>query len=60
VSQIFDLWRLDIFAKDARLEYTIAPPDGIEQYKAELQALHTYIAMMMFMSLALSSLLSMM
>jgi hypothetical protein len=40
--------------------YAIAPPDGIEQYEAELQMLHTFIAMMMFMSLALSSMLSMM
>ena len=37
-----------------------APPDGIEQYEAELQAFHMFIATMMFMSLTISSLFSMM
>ncbi|KAL3806557.1 hypothetical protein ACHAXA_009863, partial [Cyclostephanos tholiformis] len=59
-SQITGLWRLDVFTEDSKLMYAIAPPDGIEQYEAELQMLHTFIAMMMFMSLALSSMLSMM
>ena len=60
MSQIFGLWRLDIFTEDAKLKYEIAPSDGIEQYEAELQAMHMFIVMMMFMSLTLSSLLSMM
>ena len=60
MSQIFGLWRLDIFTEDAKLKYEIAAPDGIEQYEGELQALHMFIVMMMFMSLTLSSLLSMM
>ena len=37
-----------------------APPDSLVEYDAELEALHIFIAMMMFMSLALSSLLSLM
>ncbi len=49
-----------MFNEDSKLMFTIAPPDGIEQYEAELQMFHTFIAMMMFMSLALSSMLSMM
>ncbi len=60
MSQIFGLWRLDIFTEDAKLKYEIAAPDGIDQYEAELQAMHMFIVMMMFMSLTLSSLLSMM
>jgi len=60
VSKIFGLWRLDIFTEDAKLKYEIAAPDGIDQYEAELQAMHMFIVMMMFMSLTLSSLLSMM
>jgi hypothetical protein len=60
VSQIAGLWRLDLFNEDSKLMFAIAPPDGIEQYEAELQMLHTFIAMMMFMSLVLSSMLNMM
>ena len=59
VSQIVGLWRLDVFTKDARLSYEVAPADGIEEYEAELQALHMFIATMMFMSLTISSLFSM-
>jgi hypothetical protein len=59
VSQTFGLWWLDIFTKDAKLKYNITPPAG-EQYKAVLQAMHMFIIMMMFMSLALSLLLSIM
>jgi len=60
VSQIVGLWRLDVFTPDARLEYEEAPEDGIEQYEAELEALHMFIATMMFLSLTISSLFSMM
>ena len=60
VNQIVGFWRLDVFTKDANLKYENAPPDGIEQYEAELQALHMFIATMMFMSLTISSLFSMM
>ncbi len=60
VNQTFGLWWLDIFTKDTKLKYDIAPPDSITQYKAVLQAMHMFIVMMMFMSLALSLLLSMM
>lgn len=59
VSQIVGLWRLDVFTKDARLSYEVAPADGIEEYEAELQALHMFIATMTLMSLAISSLLRM-
>lgn len=60
VSQIVGLWRLDVFTPDAKLRYEPAPPDGIEEYEAELEALHMFIATMMFMSLLVSSLFSMM
>jgi len=60
VSQIVGLFRLDVFTEDSNLIYENAPPDGIEQYEAELQALHMFIATMMFMSLTISSLFSMM
>lgn len=60
VSQIVGLWRLDLFTQDAKLRYEVAPPDGIEEYEAELEALHMFIATMMFMSLTISSLFSMM
>ncbi|KAL7540743.1 hypothetical protein ACHAWF_006785, partial [Thalassiosira exigua] len=60
VRQIVGLWRLDIFNEDARLAYDVAPPDGIDQYEAELEALHLFIATMMFVSLTISSLFSMM
>jgi hypothetical protein len=59
-SQTLGLWWLDIFTKDVKLKYDIAPPDGIEQYEVVLQAMHMFIVMMMFMSLVLSLLLSMM
>lgn len=60
VNQIFGLWRLDVFTTDSKLKYINAPPDNIVQYEAELEAMHMFIAMMMFMSLTLSSLLSLM
>ena len=60
VSQIVGLWRIDVFNADANLKYEVAPPDGIEQYEAELQALHMFIATMMFMTLTISSLFSLM
>ena len=47
-----------MFNSDANLEYQLAQPDGIEQYEAELEALHMFIAMMMFISLTLSSFFS--
>ena len=59
VSQISGLWRLDVFVDENDLKYELAPEDGIEQYEAELQALHLFIATMMFMSLTLSSIFSM-
>lgn len=59
VHQISGMWRLDVFNSDARLEYELAQPDGIEQYEEELQMLHMFIAMMMFISLAMSSFFSM-
>ena len=59
VGQIVGMWRLDIFSKDAKLNYVQAPPDGIDQYEAELEALHMFIITMMFMSLTISSLFSM-
>lgn len=58
VSQISGLWRLDVFTEDANLHLEIAPPDGIEAYEEELQALHLFLVTMMFMSLTISSLLS--
>jgi hypothetical protein len=59
VHQISGMWRLDVFNADQKLEYELAQPDGIEQYEAELEALHMFIAMMMFVSLAMSSFFSM-
>jgi hypothetical protein len=53
------MWRLDLFNPDQKLEYELAQPDGIEQYEAELEALHMFIALMMFVSLAMSSFFSM-
>jgi hypothetical protein len=55
VHQISGMWRLDLFNPDQKLEYELAQPDGIEQYEAELEALHMFIALMMFISLAMSS-----
>ena len=46
VSQISGLWRLDVFVPKNDLKYELAPEDGIEQYEAELQALHLFIATM--------------
>ena len=43
VHQISGMWRLDLFNSDANLEYELAQPDGIEQYEAELEALHMFI-----------------
>ena len=66
VSQISGLWRLDIFTSgdvftnDANLNLVAATPDGIEAYEAELEALHLFIAVMMFVSLTMSSLFGMM
>ncbi|KAL9185777.1 hypothetical protein ACHAXT_003554 [Thalassiosira profunda] len=60
VKQITGLWRADVFTNDAKLSYENAPPDGIDQYEAELEALHMFIATMMFMSLTISSIFSMM
>lgn len=59
VHEISGLWRLDVFNHDTKLEYELAQPDGIEQYEAELEALHMFIAIMMFVSLAMSSFFSM-
>ena len=59
VHQVSGMWRLDVFNRDARLEFELAQPDGIEQYEEELEALHMFIAMMMFASLTLSSFFSM-
>lgn len=59
VRQISGMWLLDVFNSDANLEFELAQPDGIEQYEAELETLHMFIAMMMFVSLTLSSFFSM-
>uniref|UniRef100_A0A6U3VVT3 RING-type domain-containing protein n=1 Tax=Skeletonema marinoi TaxID=267567 RepID=A0A6U3VVT3_9STRA len=58
VNQITGLWRLDVFTEDANLHLEVAPPDGIEAYEKELEALHLFLVTMMFMSLTISSLLS--
>ena len=58
VNQISGLWRLDVFTEDANLSLEVAPPDGIEAYEKELEALHLFLVTMMFMSLTISSLLS--
>ena len=59
VSQISGLWRLDVFNGDVKLKYEVAPTDGIEEYDAELEALHMFIATMMFVTLMIISLTSM-
>lgn len=56
-GQISGLWRLDVFTEDANLRLETAPPDGIEEYERELEALHLFLVTMMFMSLTISSLL---
>ncbi len=58
VSQISGLWRLDVFTEDANLILEVAPPDGIEAYEKELEALHLFLVTMMFTSLTISSLLN--
>ena len=58
VNQISGLWRLDVFTEDCHLNLEVAPPDGIEEYEKELEALHLFLVTMMFMSLTISSLLS--
>lgn len=60
VNQISGVWRLDLFNSDANLQFELAQPDGIEQYEAELETLHLFIATMIFVSLSLSSFFSMM
>mmetsp|Transcript_29213 Transcript_29213/g.66564 ORF Transcript_29213/g.66564 Transcript_29213/m.66564 type:complete len:859 (-) Transcript_29213:2-2578(-) len=59
VSQISGLWRLDVFVPENDLKYELAPDDGLIEYEAEIQALYLFIATMMFMSLTLSSIFSM-
>ncbi|KAL7538423.1 hypothetical protein ACHAXR_008544 [Thalassiosira sp. AJA248-18] len=59
VQQIVGMWRIDVFTDDAKLKWEVAPPDGIDQYEAELEALHMFIFTMLFTSLTISSLFSM-
>ena len=58
VNQISGLWRLDVFTKDANLNLEVAPPDGMEEYERELEALHLFLVTMMLMSLSVSTLLN--
>ena len=46
-GQISGLWRLDVFTEDANLRLETAPPDGIEEYERELEALHLFLVTMM-------------
>uniref|UniRef100_A0A7R9VFX4 Uncharacterized protein n=1 Tax=Pseudictyota dubia TaxID=2749911 RepID=A0A7R9VFX4_9STRA len=54
-----DVWKLDVFGGPVgspEVRFAEAPPDGLDAYEAELEALHLLVAVMMFMSVLFTAL----